>query len=325
MEGDKMASVKNIKTSNKGYELSLELQNFPVSFVNAIRRIALSGIPTVVIRDVQIYENTSQMPHEMLKHRMEMLPVNVSPDDASKIRDTSVEVHIISNKEQDGVVTVTTNNFTDGGQIIMKDRDLDTPILFIRLRPGESIRMKGRLAVETQTASQVCTATTGWHVDPDLAKAARAKFVEEGGDARLFDNFTYQKYFSRDESGNPNWFDMIIESVGVMKSIDILKIAVKVLRKRVEEYVKEALDAIQRENDEGSYTVSTHQGGHTIGALMQYVMYVNRNINFVSYNIPHPLKDVLVLRFNTSLPPESAIKTAHDMINEYCSVVEKVL
>jgi DNA-directed RNA polymerase subunit L len=325
MEGDKMASVKNVKSSNKGFELSLELLNFPVSFVNAIRRITLSGIPTVVIRDVQIQENTSQMPHEMLKHRMEMLPVNVSPDDASKIRDTTVDIHIVPNKEQAGTLTVTTDNFGDGGETLMKDRDLNTPILFIRLRPGEGIRMKGRLAVETQTASQVCTATTGWHVDPELAKIDRAKFVEEGGDPRVFDNFTVQKSYSRDENGNPNWFDMSIESVGVLKSLDILKIAVKVLRKRVEEYVKEALDNIQRENDEGSYTVSTHQGGHTIGALMQYMMYINRNINFVSYNIPHPLRDVLVLRFNTTLPPESAIKTAQDMIYEYCSTLEKVL
>ena len=320
-----MASVKNIKSSNKGYELSLELLNFPVSFVNAIRRITLSGIPTVVIRDVQIYENTSQMPHEMLKHRMEMLPVNVAPDDASKIRDTTVDVHVVPNKEQNGVMTVTTNNFEDGGQVIMKDRDLNTPILFIRLRPGEGIRMKGRLTVETQTASQVCTATTSWHVDPELAKAGREKFIQEGGDARLFDNFTVQKYYSRDENDNPNWFDMSIESVGVMKSIDILKIAVKVLRKRMDEYVKEALDSIQHENDEFSYTISTTQGGHTIGALMQYVMYLNKNVNFVSYNIPHPLRDVLVIRFNTSLPPESAIKTAQDMIYEYCSVLEKVL
>ena len=320
-----MATVKNIKSSNKGFELSLELLNFPVSFVNAIRRICLSGIPTVVIRDVQIYENTSQMPHEMLKHRMEMLPVNVSPDDASKIRDSTVGVHILPNKEQAGTLTVTTDNFEDGGNLIMNDRDLDTPILFIRLRPGEGIRMKGRLTVETQTASQVCNATTGWHVDPDLAKAGRAKFVEEGGDPRLFDNFTIQKYYSRDEGGNPNWFDMTIESVGVMKSIDILKIAVKVLRKRVDEYVKEALDSIQRENDEGSYTISTNQGGHTIGVLMQYMMYINRNINFVSYNIPHPLRDVLVLRFNTDLPPESAVRTAQDTIYEYCSALEKVL
>ena len=320
-----MASVKNIKSTNKGFELSLELQNFPVSFVNAIRRITLSGIPTVVIRDVQVIENTSQMPHEMLRHRMEMLPVSVSPDDASKIRDTTVEVHVVPNKEQVGVLTVTTDNFTSGESVLMKDRDLDTPILFIRLRPGEGIRMKGRLAVETQTASQVCTATTGWHVDPELAKLNRAKFIEEGGDPRLFDNFTVQKSYSRDESGNPNWFDMSIESVGVLKSIDILKIAVRVLRKRVDEYVKEALDSIQRENDEGSYMISLSQGGHTIGALMQYVMYLNRNVNFVSYNIPHPLRDVLVLRFNTSLQPESALKTAHDTINEYCSVLEKVL
>ena len=63
------------KQGNCGYEYHCEFKHAPVSFVNSIRRILLSDIPTVVVRDVEILENTSQIPHEMLKHRVEMLPV----------------------------------------------------------------------------------------------------------------------------------------------------------------------------------------------------------------------------------------------------------
>lgn len=323
-----MAAIENIKSSKSGYEVSCELKNFPVSLVNGLRRILISGIPTVVLRDVDILENTTQIPHEMLKHRVEMLPVNLSPDQAAIIKDAKVELRILANKEQKGVQTITTNDFTvESGpeSLLMKDRDLGTPILFLKVRPGEAVHIKARLAVDYENSSQVCTATTGWHIDPALAEEARKLFVKEGNDVRHFDNSLIQRYYSRDERGRPNWFDLSIESVGVLTSVDLLKMAVAILRKRVDEYMKEALENIARESDEGSYKVSVEQGGHTIGYLFQEIMYSDANINFVAYDIPHPLKNTMVLRFNTKKSPESVLKTAKDTIEEYCSVVEKGL
>jgi DNA-directed RNA polymerase subunit L len=173
--------------------------------------------------------------------------------------------------------------------------------------------------------SQVCTATTSWHIDPELAAAARKEFVEQGNDPRIFDNSLVQRYFSRNEAGRPNWFDLSIESVGVLPSRDLLKMSVGILRKKVDEYVKEALENIQKEADEGTYSISLEQGGHTVGYLMQEVIYSDSNVNFVSYDIPHPLRSTMVLRFNTTKKPESILKTAKDAIEEYCSVVEKGL
>jgi DNA-directed RNA polymerase alpha subunit len=324
----KMATIEILKTSNKGFELECELKNFPVSFVNGLRRILIGKIPTVVVRDVQILENTTQLPHEMLKHRMEMLPIKVSPTDSTTIKDAKIELRIQADREKDETRTITTNDFViDSAHpgIIMKDRDLDTPLLFLRVRKGESVHIQARLALENDQVSQVCTATTGWHVDPELAKEARRAFVEAGNDVRIFDNSLVQRYYSRDERGRPNWIDMRIESVGVLSAKDILTMAVSILRKQVETYMKEAVDNIQRESDEGTYNISLQQGGHTLGYLMQETMYYDANVNFVSYDIPHPLKNTMVLRFNTSKKPESILKTAYDTIEEYCSVVEKGL
>jgi DNA-directed RNA polymerase subunit L len=100
---------------------------------------------------------------------------------------------------------------------------------------------------------------------------------------------------------------------------------VLILRKQIDDYVKEALDNIQKESDEGTYAISIDNGGHTIGYLMQEVIYSDSNVNFVSYDIPHPLKKTMVLRFNTSKKPDSILKNAHSIIEEYCSIVEKVL
>lgn len=322
-----MASIENQKVSNKGFEFTCELKKFPVSFVNGLRRIALTGIPTVVVRDVQILENTTQLPHEMLKHRMEMLPINVHPMDAATIKDAKIDIRILP--EAEGATrTVTTDDFaveSARGDIIMKDRDIGAPLLFTRVRKGESLHMKGRLVVETEQVSQVCTATSAWHLDPELVAGARKEFEETKQDVRIFDNTLVQRYYSRDARGRPNWFDFSVESVGVLPAIEILSIAVAILRKRVVDYVKDALENIQRETDVGTFSVALDHGGHTLGYLMQEVIYGDENVNFVSYDIPHPLKPTMVLRFHTKKTPESILKTALGAIEEYCSVVEKGL
>ena len=317
-------AFENVKIARNGFELSCELKDMPVSFVNALRRILLGHLPVVVVRDVEIVENTTQLPHEMVRHRMEMLPVNVMPTESALIKDARLELRIQADKE----LTVTTDDFVvEGGrnEILMKDRDIGDPLLFLRLRKGESIHIRARLAVEHEQVSHVCTATTMWHIDPELAAKARKEFVEQGNDPRIFDNSLVQRYFSRNDAGRPNWIDLFIESVGVIRARDLLHMTLGVLRKQLDEYTKEALENIQREADAGTYTVSVEQGGHTIGYLMQEVMYSDENVQFVAYDIPHPLRSTMVLRFHTKRTPESVLKTANEVIKEYCSVVEKGL
>jgi len=320
-----MPAIKSLRTSNEGRSLVLELVYFPVSMINSIRRILLSGIPTVVIRDVQILKNTTQMPHEMLRHRMEMLPVNVTPDESGIIKDAKIELRMPEIKKDD---VITTDDFTvESGRegILMKDPDFGTPCMFLKVRAGESIHITASLAVESEGVSQVHTATTLWHVDPNLAKKEREEYVkahEDDKDAgRYFDNFLVQKCYSRDEKNRPNWFDLKVESIGVIKAHDLVKMAVQILRKRVDVYMTEALKNIMREKDEGTYSITLPLGGHTLGALFQEVIYKD-DVEFVSYDIPHPLRPEMVLRFNTKNAPEKILDNARKTIEEYCSVIE---
>lgn len=333
MSENNMATVENLKVSNRGYELHCEYRNFPVSFVNGLRRILLSGVPTVVIRDVQILENTTQIPHEMLKHRIQMLPINITPDDLSAVREAQIEIRMSSDKDN---LLVTTDDFVVNSsrpKILLRDRDFDKPILFLRLRPGESVHIKAGLAVESheKTASQVSVSTTAWHVDKQSEKyKEERKKWEEKKELQAFDNFYYQYVYSRDETtGRPNWFDMDIESIGVLTGKDILKYAVNILKNKIQNYVKEASEFITREKEENSFTIKydfkVKEDCHTVGVLMQEVIYNDLNVDFVSYDMPHPLRNTMVLRMHTKKTPESILKTALQTIEEYCSIVEKAI
>lgn len=185
--------------------------------------------------------------------------------------------------------------------------------------------MTGRLAVESEGVSQVETATTSWHIDPDMAKDQRKKYIDdhpEDKDAgRYFDNFLIQRCYSRDDRNRPNWFNLQIKSVGVLKARELLRLAVQILKKRIDEYVTLALKNIKHEKDEGTFSVTLDIGGHTIGVLMQEVIYADE-VQFVSYDIPHPLKPEMVLRFNTKKAPEKVLETARKTIEEYCSLID---
>jgi len=303
--------------------LTSEFRNFPLTFVNGMRRVMLSQIPTVVVRDVQILENTTQLPHEMLKHRMELLPIDVLHTDSTIIRDAEIRLRIEPHPE-DRVIT--TDDFTvESGRdnLIMRDRDLKTPLLFLRVRKGEQVYVRAKLAVEK--ASQVCTASMAYHVDPERAEKDKKKYVEGGGDPRVFDNFYIQKSYSVDEIGRPNWIDMSVESVGVLQPKEIIKLAVAEIKQQLDSWMTNALEKITRESEKDVYNIKLDQGGHTIGALLQEVIYHSKDVSFVSYDIPHPMKPTMVLRWCGSKKPEDLLKDTQKTIHEYCDIVEKGL
>ena len=334
-EDTNMAKVENLKTTNRGYGLYCEYRNFPVAFVNAVRRTLLSSIPTVVAHDVHILENTTQVPHEMIRHRVEMLPINIAPDDASAIRDSTIELRFSMDKDsKDEVKLVTTDDFvvnSNRPNILMKDRDYDKPILFLRLHPGESIHLKARLMLKSENVHQACDVSTIWVPDPERVKQAEEQWVKDGKDVREFRNFYYQQHYSRyeDESlpnfGRPNRIGMNLESYGGLSAKDLLKYGIAVIRKIMQAYSKEALETIVRDAEENSYRIKLNQGGHTIGAMLQEVLYGDMNVEFASYDIPHLLLPEMVIRIHTKKTPESVLRTAFGAIEEYCSTVEKAL
>jgi DNA-directed RNA polymerase subunit L len=309
--------------SKNRISMNTEFKNFPLTFVNGMRRVLLSSIPTVVVRDVQILDNTTQMPHEMLRHRLELLPVNVLHTDAGIIRDAVIELRYLS-QTSDSLVTTDDFVIQSGREgILMKDRDLDTPILFLRIQKGESVHVKAKLAVEK--GSQVCTASMAYHVDEDRAKIAKEKYVAEGNDPRVFDNFYIQKSYSIDELGRPNWIDLALESVGVLPPVEIMKLAVNEIRKEVDSWTANALENLTREKESGVFHVRLDQGGHTVGALLQEVMYHSKDVSFVSYDIPHAMKPAMLLRFVTEKNPDVLLKETQQTIHDYCALVEKGL
>jgi DNA-directed RNA polymerase subunit L len=323
--------MENVSTTLNGYRLDAELKNVPVSFVNALRRILLAEIPTVVVANVHVVENSSSMTHEMVRHRTEMLPVNVRPEEVAVIRDTKLELRVVADKEPREVTTDDFVSTGPRGDALLKDRDLKTPLLFMVLKPGESIHIKANLMIQSTKASQVCVATFKNHIDPDVAKVDRDSFVAQSGDdpstqreaGRIFDSFHIQRSFHRNkETGRPDWFDLTVESIGATPARDLVKRAVEVLKEEIDEFAKLP---ILRE-DEGWYRVEVPGETHTLGALVQETIYLANTTEYVSADIGHPLVPKLMIRFNAkSGSPEDVIQRFKTEASALCENVLSTL
>jgi DNA-directed RNA polymerase subunit L len=311
--------IQNIKESNHGFRLECEFKDLPIPFVNGLRRILLTEIPTVVVRNVQILENSTQMIHEMLRHRVDMLPINVRSENTDVIRDTSIELkrHAVE------LTQITTDDFVVTGpmkNVLLKDRDEGAPIFFMNLKAGESIHIRATIGIDMKGSSQVCVSTFKNHIDPVIADRNRENYVMNGGgDVRVFDNHEIQRSFSVDDHGRPNWFDFAVESIGVTPAKDLLKKAITIYRDKIVEWCK---NPILRE-DAGWFSIETDTEGHTIGALAQAMMYASGRVDYVSYRIEHPLLPKMIVRFNTKLQPEAILDRFKTEAVDLCESILK--
>jgi DNA-directed RNA polymerase subunit L len=298
----------------------MEFKEVPIGFVNALRRICLADIPTVVLTNIQILENTTSMTHEMIRHRVEMLPVRVLPEEAAILRDTKVELRFLSAPTER---EVTSDDFVVTGprkEVLMHDRDLGTPMFFMLLKPGEALHIRATLGIQTTGASQVCVSTFKNHIDPQQAETDRKLYVETGGDPRVFDKFLIQRSYSKDETGRANWFDFAVESIGVAPAKDILTRAADILQGKITEWAK---TPVMREEN-GWYRMETEGETFTVGQLVQELMYSGGLVEFVSRDVGHPLVPKLTIRFQTkTIQPEAVVEKCKAQALALCENVLK--
>ena len=69
--------VKIISKSEE--DIKFDIKGIDAAMANALRRIFIAEIPTVAIEKVNMWQNTSVIPDEVLAHRMGLVPIKVDP------------------------------------------------------------------------------------------------------------------------------------------------------------------------------------------------------------------------------------------------------
>jgi DNA-directed RNA polymerase subunit D len=313
------------KESNKGFQLDFEVRGVQPAFVNALRRIILNETPVVEIGEVEIHENNTLMPHEMLRHRTEMLPVNVRPTEDDILRTAKLTLL----KEGEGEVFTSDFAISAGEglrtDLLMKDRDIGEPLYFLKMKKDTKVHLTARLR-KNMTGTHACTVSYKYHIDEEKVEEAKADFLAANPSmpdaAQVFDNFYIQRCYHKNEKGRPDWFDFTVESIGLLSAKEIVVLALRILKERVQQWSK--LEDILHEAEEGVYTLTSAEG-HTIGALVQTLLYESGLCDFASYDVPHPLKQVMHVRVRTTRSPQELLAYCATTVAEVCDALEKEL
>ena len=70
-------SIEVVEKSDE--RIVVKFNNIPRQYVNSLRRLAISEVPTLAIDDVVILENSSVMHDEAVAHRLGLIPLRTDP------------------------------------------------------------------------------------------------------------------------------------------------------------------------------------------------------------------------------------------------------
>ena len=145
-----MATTYSIDIIEKTNErMSVKFNNVPRVYVNALRRISISEVPTLAIDDVVILENSSVMHDEAVAHRLGLIPLQtdlnrfVMPHDCdckSTLGCSRCRVLIVLDSEADDKTKTVSS-----GELLSEDdqvKPISKDIPIIVLAPGQKLKFE---------------------------------------------------------------------------------------------------------------------------------------------------------------------------------------
>lgn len=140
----------SVELLEKGYErIIVKFKNVPREYVNALRRLAISEVPTLAIDDVVMIDNSSVVHDEAVAHRLGMIPLHtdlkrfVLPHDCdckSTLGCSKCRVLLVLDAEATERTRIVTSGELKSEDEEIKPVSNEIPIL--TLAPGQKIKFE---------------------------------------------------------------------------------------------------------------------------------------------------------------------------------------
>jgi DNA-directed RNA polymerase II subunit RPB3 len=291
--------------------LHFTLSNINVSLANALRRIMLSEIPTVVFytenykdNQCKIEINTSRMHNEIVKQRLSCIPIHMK--DLELLTDKYIMEVDVKN-DTDNIIYVTTEDFKiknkatgnylteeETHKIFPKNHITQQYIDFVRLRPrisdtipGEQLKLSCEFSVSSAKVNSMFNVVSkcSYANTPDMVKvneiwdSHEKKLRAEDNTAEEIEfqrkNFLLldaQRYYVN------NSFDFVVQSVGVYDNKEIVVQACVILQNKFVDLIQQ-IDAdtvpivISETSMKYCYDIVLENEDYTIGKVLEYLLY----------------------------------------------------
>lgn len=308
--------------------LQFQITNANVSIVNAIRRILLADIKTIIFKTFphsenkcNISVNTCRLNNEILKQRLSCIPIHLK-DHSIPLEQYLVVVDKKNNS--DTIEYVTTEDFqiinTMNNQTISKnERDKIFPknkltgqyIDFCRLRPklsdnleGEHVKFSATMqlgtAKENGMFNVVSKSSYGATIDKDMAASLWSEKENEYKIKGLsIDEIEYEKknwyLLQALRYTVPNSFDFIVETVGVFENKELIKIACDTMNIKLLATLEDGATIVSESNStiQNCYDITLKNEDYTIGKVIEYILYTfhyegDKTLSFIGFRKDHP-------------------------------------
>ena len=311
-EQSKNSTLLSFKGEENGI-LEFTIEGINVSFINGIRRVILSDIPTLVFHcfphdqnDADIHTNTTRLNNEVLKQRLSCIPIHIS-DASLPYKELVVEINM--KNESENTIDVTTEHFKikniSSGKYLQESavRKIFPPcpitgdyIVFARLRPkvstiapGEELSISAKMSLHTAsedgTFNVASTCAYKFTVDKmkqdqiwqnKLAEISAEEKADPDVLALLQQNWYNHeglRYFKKDS------FDFKLETIGVYTNEELVQKACEILIQKLKNIHDTIEDAGIIEKSistiPNSVDIKLINTGYTVGKIIEYMLHKN--------------------------------------------------
>lgn len=156
-----LASPSVVVVEKSDNRIVVEFNNIPRQYINALRRLAISEVPTLAIDDVVILENSSVMHDEAVAHRLGLIPLRTDPgrfvmphecDCGSTLGCAKCRVLLVLDAEATDKTKVVTSGEMVSEDEMVKPVSKDIPVVV--LAPSQKLKFEAyaRLGIGKQHA-----------------------------------------------------------------------------------------------------------------------------------------------------------------------------
>ena len=331
--------------------LSVTIDGINLSFINAIRRTILSDIPTLVFNcfphdknDADFHVNTSRLNNEILKQRLQCIPIHISDLDLP-YKELVVEINM--KNESENTIDVTTEHFkiknTTTGTFLQESatRKIFPPcpitgdyILFARLRPqvstiapGEELSISAKMSIHTagEDGTFNVASTCAYKFSPDKIKqdgAWQSKLAEISAEEKENPDIIallQQNWYNHEglRYFKDNSFEFKVETLGVYANDVLIKKACEILIAKLTSIGEKAIGELPVEKSvstiDNAIDVRLDGIGYTVGKIIEFILHQDyyqgekmKTLSYIGFRKNHPHDEHSVIRMGFIVDPYEA-------------------
>lgn len=343
---------------------SFKINNTNVSFVNALRRVILSKIPTAIFKTMPyennncvITENTSRLNNEILKQRLSCVPIYIK--DLDNVENLIMELDIENKSES--TIYVTTGDFkikdtttdkylsdSELNKIFPKDKQTGDHIVFARLRPkvaatipGEKIKLSCKISIDSADTNGAfnVVSTCAYSFDNDIEKqnsewVLYSKSLNKTKKDMELEKKNWFNHKARRFYKN-NAFNFTIETVGVFSNIEIIKKACQIIIGKLDKlntiytnqnsFIKKSVSTTNN-----CYDITLPEEDYTIGKIMEYIIHEDfysngPELSYIGFSKMHPHETNSIIRLAFNDEKNANIESVNSIITHSISQCKNVI